>query len=129
MGLLRELVDEIIPLPKQMDSTIENKNEVVSVYRMSYVFVNLIFQLIDCVVIPIITIASFNGVFDIGWLNWVVVFIGGAASVFSLSQSLYYFISPPEKYLDPIKGRIIGETAIGAFIAALFKIKIITFIK
>ena len=129
MGLVRELVDEIIPLPKQMDSTIENKNEVVSVYRMGYVFVNLIFQLIDCVVIPIITIASFNGVFDIGWLNWVVVIICGAASIFSLLQSLYYFISPPEKYLDPIKGRIIGETAIGAFIAALFKIKIITFIK
>lgn len=129
MGLVRELVDEIIPLPKQMDSTFEDKNEVVSVYRMSYVFVNLIFQLIDCVVIPIITIASFKGVFDLSWLNWVVVFIGGAASVFSLSQSLYYFISPPEKYLDPIKGRIFGETAIGAFIAALFKIKIITFIK
>jgi hypothetical protein len=129
MGLVRELVDEIIPLPKQMDSIIENKNEVLSVYRLSYVFVNLIFQLIDCVVIPIITISSFNGVFDIGWLNWVVIIIGGAASVFSILQSVYYFISPPEKYLDPIKGRIFGETAIGAFIASIFKIKLITFMK
>jgi hypothetical protein len=129
MGLVRELVDEIIPLPKQMDSTFENKNEVVSVYRLSYVFVNLIFQLIDCVVIPIITISSFNGVFDIGWLNWVVIIIGGAASVFSILQSVYYFISPPEKYLNTFKGRIFGETAIGAFIASVFKIKLITLIK
>ena len=33
------------------------------------------------------------------------------------------------KYLNPLLGRIFGETAIGAIIAALFKIKIITFIK
>jgi hypothetical protein len=129
MGLVRELVDEIIPLPRQMDSTIEKKNEVISVYRINYAFINMIFQLIDCVVIPIITIGSFKGVFDLGWMNWIVIIVGGTASFFSILQSVYYFVSPPEKYLDPIKGRIFGETAIGAFIASLFKIKLITLIK
>ncbi len=129
MGLVRELVDEIIPLPRQMDSTIEKKNEVISVYRINYAFMNMIFQLIDCVVIPIITIGSFKGVFDLGWMNWIVIIVGGTSSFFSILQSVYYFVSPPEKYLDPIKGRIFGETAIGAFIASLFKIKLITLIK
>jgi hypothetical protein len=129
MGLVRELVDEIIPLPKQMDSTFENNNEVVSVYRLSYAFINLLFQCIDCVVIPAITLFCFIGALNLGWVNWVIIILGGIASIFSLFQSLYYIILPPEKYLNPISGRIFGETAIGAFIAAIFKIKIITFIK
>ena len=69
------------------------------------------------------------GIIIFGRLKWVIIILGGIASIFSLFQSLYYFILPPEKYLNPIAGRIFGETAIGAIIAALFKIKIITFIK
>ena len=69
------------------------------------------------------------GIIIFGRLKWVIIILGGIASIFSLFQSLYYFILPPEEYLNPIAGRIFGETAIGAFIAALFKIKIITFIK
>lgn len=129
MGLIRELVDEIIPLPKQMDSTFQNNNEVVSIYRLSYAFVNLIFQCIDCVVIPAITLFCYTGALNLGWLNWIIIILGGLASLFSIFQSLYYFLLPPEKYLNPLLGRIFGETAIGAIIAALFKIKIITFIK
>ena len=129
MGLIRELVDEIIPLPKQMDSTFENNNEVVSIYRLSYAFVNLIFQCIDCVVIPAITLFCYTGALNLGWLNWIIIILGGLASLFSIFQSIYYFLLPLEKYLNPLSGRIIGETAIGAFIGAIFKIKIITFIK
>ena len=129
MGLIRELVDEIIPLPKQMDSTFENNNEVVSIYRLSYAFVNLIFQCIDCLVIPAITLFCYKGALNLGWLNWIIIILGGLASLFSIFQSIYYFLLPLEKYLNPLSGRIIGETAIGAFIGAIFKIKIITFIK
>ena len=102
MGLVRELVDEIIPLPKQMDSTFENNNEVVSVYRLSYAFINLLFQCIDCVVIPAITLFCFTGALSLGWVNWVIIILGGIASIFSLFQSLYYFILPTEKYLNPL---------------------------
>ena len=129
MGLVRELVDEIIPLPKQMDSTFQNNNEVVSIYRLSYAFINLLFQTIDCLLIPMVTVYSMLGIINLGWVNWVIIIIGGISSIFSLFQSLYYFILPLEKYLNPLSGRIFGETAIGAFIAAIFKIKIITFIK
>ena len=128
MGLVRELVDEMLPLPKQMDSTFERENEVISIYRFSYAFINLVFQSIDCLLIPMLTVYCFIGVINFGWLNWVVIILGGIASIFSLGQSLYYFISPPEKYLNPILGRFLGETAVGAFIASIFKIRIITLI-
>lgn len=129
MGLIRELVNEIIPLPKQMDSTFENNNEVVSIYRLSYTFVNLIFQSIDCVVIPAITLFCYTDALNLGWVNWIIIILGGLASLFSIFQSIYYFLLPLEKYLNLVLGRIFGKTTIGAFIAALFKIKIITFIK
>ncbi len=112
-----------------MDSTFENNNEVVSIYRLSYAFVNLIFQCIDCVVIPAITLFCYTGALNLGWLNWIIIILGGLAAIFSIFQSIYYFLLPPEKYLNPLLGRIFGETAIGAFIGAIFKIKIITFIK
>ena len=129
MGLVRELVDEIFPLPKQMDSSFERVNEVDSIYRLSYTFVNLFFQAIDCLLIPMFTVYCFLGIINLGWVNWVVIIIGGLTSVFNIFQCIYYFAVPPEKYLNPLLGRILGETAIGAFVASVFKIKLTTLIK
>jgi drug/metabolite transporter (DMT)-like permease len=129
MGLVQTLIDEIIPLPKHADYESIGNKQMVCVYRLGYSFLNLIFQTIDCIVIPFFVFSCFVGHLDFGWLNWIIIIVGGLFSIFSLSQCFYYFLIPAEKYLHPLHGRIFGETAIGAFIAALFKVKIITYVE
>jgi len=129
MGLIQALVDEIIPFPKQADYESIGNKQMVCVNRKAHAFLNLIFQTIDCVVIPFIVFSCFKGQLDFGGLNWIIIIVGGLSSIFSLSQCFYYFLIPTENYLNPVTGRIFGETAVGAFIAALFKIKITTYIK
>jgi hypothetical protein len=129
MGFIQALIDEIIPLPRQSDMlSIENK-QIVSVNRLSFSFLNLIFQFIDCVLIPFFTWRCLKGQFNFGWITWVFLVIGGFSSAFSFFQFFYYFFFPAEKYTYPLFGRIIGETAVGGFIAALFKIKIKTYVE
>lgn len=128
MGLVRELIDEIIPLPKQANTIPLGDKEFASVYRVSYTFLNLIFQAIDCVVIPAITYFIFSEAISVGWLSWPLIIIGSLASGFSILQAFYYFLQPVENYRNPIQGRIFGETAIGAFIAAIIRIEIKTFV-
>jgi hypothetical protein len=129
MGLIQALVDEVISFPKQADYESIGNKQMVCVNRLAYAFLNLIFQTIDCIFIPFIVFSCFKGQLDFGWLNWIITIVGGLSSIFSLSQCLYYFMIPAENYLNPITGRIFGETAIGVFFAALFRIKIITYIK
>ena len=129
MGLIQALVDEVIPFPKQADYESIGNKQMVCVNRFAHTFLNLIFQTIDCVVIPFIVFSCFKGQLDFGMFNWIIVVVGGLASTFSIFQFLFYFIKPAENYLNPIAGRIFGETAIGAFFAALLRIKIITYIK
>jgi hypothetical protein len=129
MGLIQALFDEIIPLPKQADYEIIGNKEMICINRLGFSFLNLIFQTIDCVVIPFVTLYCFSGKIQLGLFNWVIIIFGGLASIFSIFQFLYYFFFPVEKYLNPVHGRIFGETAVGGFIAALFKIKINTYIE
>lgn len=129
MGLFRELTDELIPLPKQADTIPLGDKEFASVYRLGYTFLNLIFQAIDCIVIPALTYLIFSRAISVGLLRWPLIIVGGLASGFSILQALYYFIQPPENYRNPIQGRIFGETAIGTFVASIVKMKIITFVK
>jgi hypothetical protein len=129
MGLIQALVDEIIPFPKQADYESIGNKQMVCVNRLAHAFLNLVFQTIDCVIIPFGVLACFSGQLNFGLLNWIIIVVGGLASTFSIVQFLYYFIKPAENYLNPISGRIFGETAIGAFFAALLRIKIITYIK
>jgi hypothetical protein len=129
MGFIQALVDDVFPFPRQADYDFIGDKQIESVNRISFSFLNLIFQTIDCLIIPFVTFACFKGQIQFGWLNWIIIIVGGFSSVFSLFQFLYYFIFPAEKYLNPIKGRIFCETAIGHFVAALFKIKIITYVK
>jgi hypothetical protein len=129
MGLIRELVDEIIPLPKQSDNFFPEKNKVDSIPRIGYAFLNLIFQCIDCVFIPYLTWLCLIGKIELGWINYIIILVGGIAALFSLFQSVYYFFFPAENYSNPILGRLLGETAIGIMIASILKIKICTFTK
>jgi hypothetical protein len=129
MGLIQALVDDIIPFPKQADHESIGNKQFVFTNRLGFSILNLIFQLIDCAVFSIIVLGCFHGQFQVGFLKWIIVFVGGLSSVFSWIQFIYYFLFPTENYLNPIQGRIFGETAIAAFVAALFKIKITTFVK
>ncbi len=129
MGLVQALIDEAINLPKQADHTFIGNKQTECINRLGFSFLNLIFQTLDCVIIPYLTYLCFSDVFELGWLKWIIIILGGSASIFSITQFLYYFFFPVENYLNPFTGRIFGETAICAFIAAIFKIKIITYSK
>jgi hypothetical protein len=129
MGLIQALIDEVINLPKQADHTFIGNKQTECLNRLSFSFLNLFLQTLDCVIIPYLTYLCFMDVFELGWIKWIIIILGGSASVFSITQFLYYIFFPVENYLNPLSGRIFGETAIGAFIAALFKIKIITYSK
>lgn len=129
MGLIQALVDEIIPFPKQADHESIGNKQFSCVNRLGHAFLNLIFQTIDCVFVPVVVLACFSGQLQFGLLNWIIIIGGGFSSLFSWFQCIYYFLMPAENYLNPIAGRVFGETAIGAFFAALLRIKIITYIK
>jgi hypothetical protein len=129
MGLVRELFDEVIPLPNAMQSKIIGKNEMIAVYNLSYAFLNAVFQVIDCIIIPYFTwiiLLKLNSNFN---LFLALLFgVSFLSSLFSLIQVIYYFIKPADKYIN-FSDRIIGETSIGALLSALFKIPINTYIK
>jgi hypothetical protein len=124
MGLIRELFDEVIPLPKQSEFKFISENLMSETSKPWYAVVNLFFQVIDCVLIPGITYVSITSGYSGGILNWIIIVVCGLSSVFSISQTVYYFIFPVDKYVNPLKGRLLGETAIGAFMAAIFRIPI-----
>lgn len=129
MGLVRELFDEVIPLPNAMQSKIIGKNEMIAVYNLSYAFLNAVFQVIDCIIIPYFTwviLLKIKSNFDL--LLALLFGVSFLSSLFSLIQVIYYFIKPADKYIN-FSDRIIGETSIGALFSALFKIPINTYIK
>jgi hypothetical protein len=129
MGLVRELFDEVIPLPNAMQSKIIGKNEMSGVYNLGYAVLNTTFQIIDCIIIPYFTwiiLLKLKLNFDLLLaLLFGFLFL---SSLFSLLQVLYYFIKPADKYIN-FSDRIIGETSIGALLSAIFKIPINTYIK
>jgi hypothetical protein len=129
MGLVRELFDEVIPLPNAMQSKIIGKNEMSAVYNISYASLNALFQIIDCIIIPYFTwviLLKIKSNFDL--LLALLFGVSFLFSLFSLIQVIYYFIKPADKYIN-FSDRIIGETSIGALFSALFKIPINTYIK
>lgn len=129
MGLIQTHVDEVIPFPKQADHISIGNKQTVCINRLGFTILNLIFQTIDCILIPYIVLVCFSGQLQFGIIKYIIIGVGGFGTIFSWFQFLYYFLIPAENYLNPIAGRFFGETAIGAFIAALFKIRIITYVK
>lgn len=129
MGLLQAIVDEIIPFPKQCEYEYVAKNEMNCTYRFGYSFLNLIFEFVDCIIIPNFTYLLLIGALHFGSMNWLLIIIGFCASCFSLFQFIYYFIFPTDKYVNPVTGRLLGETAVGSLISSIFKIKIKTYMK
>lgn len=125
MGLIRELYDELIPLPtdKVHEFNIETKINTFY-FKFPYAFLNVIFQIIDCLIIPfyaLIFITNLEIHFSI--IPLIITIILCLSTVFSIYQVLYWFIKPIENYVS-LKDRILGETAIGAFLSSILKIKI-----
>lgn len=124
MGLLRELVDEVIPLPDQANYDFPTPEIMVTVYKLPYAVINAVFQFIDCIAIPQLTLMVLSGNIQLGIFNWIAVIIGILATTFSWFQVVKFFLSPTNNYTNPVSGRLIGETAIGALLSALFRIPI-----
>ena len=125
MGLVRELFDEVISLPKAHEHNFDIKGNISSFhFRFFYAFLNLIFQVIDCLIIPYYTLLLYYSLLHgFGYLKMMLVVIGAFSSIFSIYQVLYWFIKPVENYVT-LRDRIMGETAIGAFLSSVFKIEI-----
>ena len=129
MGLVRELFDEVIPLPNAMQSKIIGNNEMIYVYNIGYAFLNAVFQIIDWIIIPYFTwVILLELKLNFNLLLALLFGVSFLSSLFSLIQVIYYFIKPADKYIN-FSDRIIGETSIGALLSALFKIPINTYIK
>ncbi|MEY3199012.1 MAG: hypothetical protein RJA13_970 [Bacteroidota bacterium] len=129
MGLVRELFDEVISLPNSEKTEFIDANTIATTTNLWYAVLNLFFQCIDCILIPGITYAFFLGEIQFGLLKWPIIFVGSFASIFSIGQFAYYFLFPTNKYIHPLKGRLLGETALGAFICSIFKIPLYSRIK
>lgn len=128
MGLIRELVDELFPLPAQAIHTFPEPKVVAAISRVPYALVNLVFQCVDCIVMPFLVIECLNGSLFSGWLKGMIIICCGLASLFSWTQVIYFFLVPTEKYLRPFWGRVMGETTIGVMISALFQVPIYSII-
>jgi hypothetical protein len=96
----------------------------VTVFKLPYAFINAVFQFIDCIAIPQLTWMVLSGNIQLGIFHWVVVIVGFLATLFSWFQVIKFFLSPTNKYTNPVIGRLLGETAIGALLSALFRIPI-----
>ena len=125
MGLVREIFDEIIPLPDAKVNQINAAGKVNSYhFKFAYAFLNMVFQVIDCIIIPFYTLVFFMSLKHGGSFLKIGLFLVLAFStLFSISQVIYWFIKSPDNYVS-FKDRLMGETAIGAMISGLFKVKI-----
>ena len=130
MGLIRELYDELIPLPKDKVHEFNIGTKINTFYfKFPYAFLNAIFQIIDCIIIPfyaLMFITNLKHQFSI--IPLIITIILCFSSVFSIFQVLYWFIKPSDNYVS-LKDRILGETAIGAFLSSILKIKIAHYLK
>jgi RsiW-degrading membrane proteinase PrsW (M82 family) len=122
MGLIREFYSEIFALPKAAEIKFDSKKDITILhYKIKYSCVNLFFQIIDCVVIPVIFFNLFHGINNV-WILIVTVILG-LSSLFSLSQFFYYLLRPTNNYVSLIY-LLLGETALGIFFASIFNLSI-----
>lgn len=120
MGFLKALCSEIVDFPDAFAVSFDDANDItMSCYKIKYAMVNLVFQTIDCIIIPFIFFQLVQGPKSIGALILIVLL--GLSSLFSIFQFLYYFFKPTNHYTSFLY-RLLGETAIGMVWASIFKI-------
>lgn len=122
MGFVRELSSEILDLPDAFEVAFDDSNDITFLYyKIKYTIVNLIFQVIDCVIIPILFYNLIIGNKNIGMIILMITL--GLSTVFSFSQFLYYFLKPTKNYTTFFY-RLLGETALGIFLTSIINIPI-----
>ena len=126
MGLILELVDEVLPIrPKSYsritDIDIEKKIRTER-FTLRHAIPNAFFQIIDCIIMPVIAWVLVKIVLkDFSILYALLAVFAVFSSVFSIWQFLYYFIKPVDTYLS-FWYRFLGETALGCLLSALFRL-------
>ena len=122
MGFVRELSSEIIDLPDAFEVKFDDVNDITFLYyKIKYTIVNLIFQVIDCIIIPLIFYNLIIGNKNIGIIILMITL--GLSTIFSFSQFLYYLLKPTNKYTTFFY-RLLGETALGIFLTSIINIPI-----
>jgi hypothetical protein len=123
MGLLQALFDEVVSLPGGIKDTDFEQDRVTS-HRVpvGYALVNGFFQSLDCLLMPLVVHYLWNSALP-ALLRWPLLILAAFSAGFSLLQALYYFIRPTHTYVG-FQVRILGETAIGQLVAALFGLRI-----
>lgn len=120
MGFLKALCSEIVDFPDAFAVSFDDANDIgMYFYKIKYALVNLIFQIIDCIIIPFVFYQLVLGTKNIGTLILIVLL--GLSSLFSIFQFLFYFFKPTNHYTSFLY-RLLGETAIGIVWASIFKI-------
>jgi hypothetical protein len=130
MGLILELVDEIIEVRGSRlytKSDLDLKKGIRAEYfTLRYAIPVVFFQFIDNVVIPYFTFfLVINLMQEFSITGLLIAIVPVFSSLFSLYQTVYYFLFPTETYLS-FFSRFLGETAIGCILSALFRIRFIT---
>jgi|GEM_PF-2370959 len=129
MGLVLEIVDSILDsgVKGTRSSTVSDldysKGVSSQYFTLRYAVPVAFFQFIDNVVVPYYTyflVIDLMQEFSI--MGLLIAIVPVFSSLFSLYQTVYYFLFPTEKYLS-FFSRILGETAIGCILSALFRIR------
>jgi hypothetical protein len=125
MGLVLEIVDSIIEIKGRglyTKSEIDYSKGIRSEYfTLRYAIPVVFFQFVDNIIIPYFTyfwVVSLMRDFSI--VSLLIVIIPVFSTLFSLWQTIYYFLFPTEKYLN-FWSRFLGETSLGCFLSALFR--------
>ena len=123
MGLIQALIDEIFPFPSPIEIlNLLSDKKVQYTVPVGYALLNLLFQIVDCVFVPILFF-YFLEAQSLGLLRFVILGLSGFSWAFSWIQAIRFFLLPSDKYCS-FSDRLLGETAIGYFLAAVFRLKI-----
>ena len=127
MGLILEIVDSIIEVRGSGFSTkseLDYSKGIRSEYfTLRYAIPGAFFPFIDNIIIPYYTYFLVVDLMqDFSIVSLLIAIIPVFSSLFSLYQTVFYFFFPTETYLN-IWSRFLGETAIGCFLSALFRLR------
>lgn len=122
MGLIKEVFTELIDLPESATTSFDLERDLLILdYKANYAILNLLFQILDCLIIPCFTLALLSKNLD--FIKIIIVLVLGFSSVFSIFQSVYFLLKPTNKYIS-FYHQLLGETALGILFASFFNIQI-----
>ena len=82
MGLIKEVFTELIDLPESATTSFDLERDLLILdYKANYAILNLLFQILDCLIIPYFTLALLSKNLD--FIKIIIVLVLGFSSVFS----------------------------------------------